>query len=93
MTAVLGALLFFRELEINRKLADRVLEYEVRQNLASLNPAPVTVASPALVAALTAPIATTNQASSVPATPTPLLAPQRAIDAAPPAAEVSAELD
>ncbi len=53
LVSVLGALLFFRELEINRKLADRVLEFEVRQNLATINSTPQAV-SPIVAAAAAA---------------------------------------
>ncbi len=47
LVSISGGLLFFRELEINRKLGDRLLEFEVKQNLMALNtPATPTSAAP-----------------------------------------------
>jgi hypothetical protein len=37
LISLCGSLLFFRELEINRKLVDRVLELEISEKLANLN--------------------------------------------------------
>ena len=41
LTTFSGSLLFFREVEINRKLEERVLELEMREKLSKMLPAPV----------------------------------------------------
>jgi hypothetical protein len=48
--ASVGSLLFFRELELNRKLQDRLLELETREKIAAAGPAP-SVPAPRIVAA------------------------------------------
>src|SRR4051812_25561038 len=39
LTTIAGSLLFFREVEINRKLEERVLELEMREKLSKMLPA------------------------------------------------------
>lgn len=70
LTASTGTLLFFRELEINRKLGDRLLEYETKEKLAAVGfspmrptPVPNTV-SGAPISAIPAPVANVDRATT-----------------------------
>jgi len=50
--AVLGSLLFFRELEINRKLKEKVLSFELQETLSRTNPPVAETASAAVAQGL-----------------------------------------